>query len=183
MKSANTWFGLPSRVLHWLMAPLLLAMLLIGVGMIGTLSSMRPLLVDIHKPLGLLLLALAVLRLLLRLTGKTPALPSSMPAWQRHAASLSHWLLYGAMLAMPLLGWAMLSAGGYPLPGFSGMHLPPLVAQNVTLYANLRLAHGIVGEVFFALIVMHIAAGLRHALVLKDGVFASIALRFRSVDR
>lgn len=183
MKSANTWFSLPSRALHWLMAPLLLAMLLIGVGMISTLSSMRPLLIDIHKPLGLLLLVLAVLRLLLRLIGKTPALPSLMPAWQRHAASLSHWLLYGAMLAMPLLGWAMLSAGGYPLPGFSGMHLPPLVAQNVTLYANLRLAHGIVGEVFFALIVMHIAAGLLHALVLKDGVFASIALRFRSAGR
>jgi cytochrome b561 len=183
MKSANTRFSLPSRALHWLMAPLLLAMLLIGVGMISTLSSMRPLLVDIHKPLGLALLVLAVLRLLLRLTGKAPALPSTMPTWQRHAAGVSHWLLYGAMLAMPLLGWAMLSAGGYPLPGFSGTHLPPLVSQNVTLYANLRLAHGIVGKVFFALILVHIAAGLLHALVLKDGVFASIAPRSRSAGR
>jgi cytochrome b561 len=183
MKSANTGFSGPSRILHWLMAPLLLAMLLIGVGMIGTLSSMRPLLVDLHKPLGLALLVLALLRLLLRLGGKAPALPSSMPAWQRVAAGLSHWLLYGAMLAMPLLGWAMLSAGGYPLPGVAGMHLPPLVSQNVVLYADLRLAHGVVGQMFFALIVMHIAAGLLHALVLKDGVFASIALRLKSAGR
>jgi cytochrome b561 len=183
MKSTHTRFSLPARALHWLMAPLLVAMLLIGVGMISTLSSMRPLLVELHKPLGLALLVLAVLRLLLRLSGQAPALPSSMPAWQRHAARVSHWLLYGAMLAMPLLGWSMLSAGGYPLPGFAGTQLPPLLAQNVTLYAHLRLAHGIVGKVFFALILMHIAAGLLHALVLKDGVFASIALRFRSAGR
>lgn len=177
-------FSLPSRIVHWLMAPLLLVMLFIGIGMISTVSDWRLWLIGIHKPLGLALLVLVVLRLLLRLFGHSPAMPSSMPAWQRHVATVSHWLLYGAMLAMPLLGWGTLSAAGYPLPGIGDFHLPPIAPQNVTLYAWLRYAHGVCGEAFFALIVVHIAAGLLHALVLKDGVFNSIALlRTKSNDR
>ncbi|QRX82090.1 cytochrome b [Glaciimonas sp. PAMC28666] len=183
MKPRADSFSLPSRLLHWLMAPLLLAMLLIGVGMISTVSHWRLWLIGIHKPLGLALLVLVVLRLLLRLLGHSPKLPSSMPAWQRHVATLSHWLLYGAMFAMPLLGWGMLSAAGYPLPGIGAFHLPSIAPQNVTLYAWLRYAHGVCGQAFFALIVFHIAAGLLHALVLKDGVFKSISLRAKSGHR
>lgn len=169
-------FSLPSRVFHWMMAPLLLAMLFVGVGMVSTVSHWRPWLLDFHKPLGLALFVLAVLRLCLRLKGGAPALPAQMPAWQRFVAKLSHWLLYGAMFAMPLLGWSMLSAAGYPLPGIGGMHLPPIAPQNVALYAFLRAAHGIVGQLFFATILLHISAGLLHALVLKDGVFDAMAL-------
>ncbi|HEV7813638.1 MAG TPA: cytochrome b/b6 domain-containing protein [Janthinobacterium sp.] len=169
-------FSLPSRLFHWIMAPLLLAMLLIGVGMVATVSGWRPVLVGIHQTLGLALLALAILRLLMRLAGGSPALPASMPAWQHLIAKLSHWVLYGAMLAMPFLGWGMLSAAGYPLPGIAGMHLPPIAPQNVTLYAWLRATHGFVGEIFFATIVLHIGAGLLHALLLKDGVFDAMSL-------
>ena len=177
MKSPMTSFTLPSRLLHWLMAPLLVAMLLIGIGMVSSVSAWRPWLLNLHKPLGISLLVLGLLRLALRLVGGAPALPSSMPLWQQVLAKVSHWLLYGAMLAMPLLGWAMLSAAGYPLPGLAGWHLPAIAPQNVSLYAWLRAAHGICGEVFFAAILMHIGAGLLHALVLRDGVFASMALR------
>jgi cytochrome b561 len=180
MKSNHDSFSLPTRIVHWLMAPLLLAMLLIGIGMVSTLSAWRPTLVGLHEPLGIALFALALLRLLLRLSGHTPSMPATMHAWQRHAATLSHWVLYGAMLAMPLLGWGMLSAAGYPLPGIGGFHLPPIAPHNVTLYAALRCAHGICGMLFFALIVLHIAAGLLHALMLKDGVFDGMALRAKS---
>jgi cytochrome b561 len=173
-------FSLPSRILHWLMAPLLLAMLLIGIGMVSTLSPWRPVLIGLHEPLGIALLVLALLRLSLRAAGATPTLPSTMHAWQRHLATLSHWALYGAMLAMPLLGWGMLSAAGYPLPGFAGVHLPAIAPHNVTLYAALRFAHGVCGLLFFLLVIAHIAAGLLHALVLKDGVFDSMALRVKT---
>jgi cytochrome b561 len=177
MKSTHESFSLPSRILHWLMAPLLLAMLFIGIGMVNTLSSWRPTLVELHEPLGIALFALAIVRLLLRVTRRAPAMPSTMQVWQRYIATLSHWALYGAMLAMPLLGWGMLSAAGYPLPGIGSFHLPPIAPHNVTLYAALRFAHTACGLLFFALIVAHIAAGLLHALILKDGVFASMALR------
>ena len=172
-----TSFSLPSRLMHWLMALLLLGQLLAGVGMVATVSVWHERLVNLHKPLGIGLLALVLLRLALRWIGGSPPLPASMPAWQRHAATLSHYALYAAMLGMPLLGWAMLSAGGYPLPGVGGWHLPPIAPQNVTLYAWLRWAHGIGGQLFFLLVLMHIGAGLLHALVIKDGVFASISRR------
>jgi cytochrome b561 len=170
-------FSLASRILHWTMAPLLLAMLLIGTGMVTTVSHWRLALVDLHKPLGVALLVLAVLRLLLRLAGKTPPLPPSLPLPLRLAAHLSHWLLYGCMLAMPPIGWAMLSAAGYPLPSLGGLHLPPLLAPDVGHYALLRSAHTVLGEVFFLTVIAHIMAGLLHALVLKDGVFEAISLR------
>jgi len=173
-------FSLPSRLFHWIMAPLLLAMLLVGVGMVTTVSDWRPILVGIHKPLGLALLVLAIARLVTRLAKGAPALPATMPSWQQAIAKLSHWVLYGAMLCMPLLGWGMLSAAGYPLPGLGTWHLPPIAPVDVTLYAWLRAAHGIVGEIFFATIIMHVCAGLLHALLLKDGVFDAIALRSKS---
>ena len=173
-------FSLPSRVLHWLMALLLLAQLLAGVGMVATVSVWHDRLINLHKPLGICLLVLVVLRLVLRWVGGSPPLPASMPAWQRYAATLSHYGLYAAMLGMPLLGWAMLSAAAYPLPGIGGWHLPPIMPHNVALYAWLRWAHGIGGQLFFLLVLMHIGAGLLHALVLKDdGVFASITRRGR----
>ena len=98
------------------MAVLILAMLFIGVSMVGDLSPRHPLLVELHKATGLTLLVLVVLRIALRLTLPHPPLPRDIPPVQRLAAGASHLLLYGLMLAMPLLGWAMLSAGDYPRP-------------------------------------------------------------------
>jgi cytochrome b561 len=175
----DAMFSLPSRVLHWLMALLLLAQLLAGVGMVATVTVWHDRLVGLHKPLGLCLLVLVVLRLVLRWCGGAPPLPASMPGWQRLAAMLSHYALYALMLAMPLLGWAMQSAAGYPLPGFGGWQVPPIVPQNVALYVWLRHAHGIGGQLFFALVMLHIGAGLLHALLIRDGVFASITRRSR----
>jgi cytochrome b561 len=169
-------FSLASRLLHWTMAPLLIAMLLVGTGMVATVSHWRLTLLALHKPLGLALLVLALLRLSLRLAGRTPPLPNSLPAPLRLAAHASHWLLYGCMLAMPLIGWAMLSAGGFPLP----LHLPPLgtadVAPNVARYALLRSMHTLVGELFYLTVIAHVLAGLLHALLLRDGVFQAISL-------
>lgn len=173
MKSTHT-FSLPARLLHWVMAPALFVMLLLGAGLVSTVSVWRPVLLAWHKPLGITLLVLAVLRLVLRLTRGAPRLPASMPVWQRYLAALSHWLLYGLMLAMPLIGWAMLSAAGYPLPGLGAWHLPPLMSPDIASYALLRHAHGVLGRLFFWVILVHMLAGLTHGLLLKDGVFSSM---------
>ena len=151
-----------ARALHWSMAILILAMLFVGVGMVASLS-LRPVLIDLHRPLGMALLALAVIRLLHRWRSPPPPLPAS------------HVALYAAMLAMPLLGWAMLSAGGYPVRMTSTFSLPPLLPQDPALYSLLRLAHGWVGYALFALILLHAAAALHHAWVRRDGVFEAMA--------
>lgn len=173
----STRFPLAVRLLHWTMAPLLLAMLLIGTGMVATVSHWHTVLLNLHKPLGVALLVLAVLRLVLRLAGAVPPLPTSVPPLLRVAAHGSHWLLYGCMLAMPLIGWGMLSAGGFPLPSLGGLALPPLLAPSTAHYALLRSLHTWLGELFFLLVLGHILAGLTHALLLRDGVFEAITLR------
>ncbi|WDY55943.1 cytochrome b [Pseudomonas sp. PSKL.D1] len=159
-----------ARLLHWLMAVLILAMLFIGVSMVGDLSPRHPLLIELHKATGLALLALVLLRIVLRLTLPHPPLPRDLPYLQRLAAGASHVLLYGLMLAMPLLGWAMLSAGGYPRP----LQLPAIAPHDLQLYAVLRQAHGWAGYLLFATVVVHLGAALMHALVRRDGVLRSM---------
>ncbi len=92
-----------ARLLHWLMAVLILAMLFIGVSMVADLSLRHPVLIGLHKATGLALLVLVVLRIGVRLAVPHPPLPRDLPTLQRWAAGASHLLLYGLMLAMPLL--------------------------------------------------------------------------------
>ncbi|WP_342595835.1 cytochrome b [Salinicola lusitanus] len=167
-------FSLPARLLHWLMAIMILTMLFVGVGMVATVSERHVWLVQLHKPLGIAILALVIVRLLVRWRYGTPALPADLPPWQRLSAHLSHWMLYALMLAMPLIGWTMLSAGGYPVTLFAGVTLPDLVSPSPTLYSALRFAHTWLALSLFALILLHLAAALYHGLIRRDGVLASM---------
>src|SRR5207302_7776741 len=90
-----------SRLLHWTMAIMVLAMLFIGIGMVASLSNYHWL-ISIHKPLGILILILVAIRLVNRLLNPAPPLPQGMPAWQRFAAHGSHVVLYALLFALPL---------------------------------------------------------------------------------
>jgi len=171
---SSTHFNGLARTLHWLMAAMILAMLFVGVGMVASLAY-RPVLLDLHRPLGLAILLLAVVRLANRLLHRPPALPVDLPWWQAAAAKASHWLLYALMFAMPLIGWSMLSAGGYPVELFAGLRLPPIAPHDAVLYGWLRLAHGLLAKLLFATVLLHLAAALFHAWIRRDGVFGSMA--------
>ncbi|MGK9231178.1 cytochrome b [Inquilinus limosus] len=168
-------FTVVSRILHWGMAVLILAMLFIGIGMVATVSERYELLVSIHKPLGILVLLLVVVRIANRLFNPPPPLPRHLPAWQKLAAKASHFVLYVLMLTMPLVGWGMLSAAGYPIVLWGPLHLPPILPHDAALYAALRSAHTLLAYLLFATILAHLGAALMHALIHRDGVFASMA--------
>jgi len=168
-------FAGSSRVLHWLMAPLLLAMLLVGIGMVATVSPLYSVLLAIHRPLGIALLVLALLRIANRIANRPPPLPESLPSPQRLAAFGSHYLLYALMVAMPLIGWGMLSAERYPIVLFGSVRLPPILPHSVTLFAILRPLHSIFAYLLFLTILLHVAAALFHGLIRRDGVLASMA--------
>ncbi len=174
MSHTPTHFHPLARTLHWAMAVLIIAMLFIGVGMVASISPRHAWLIALHKPLGILLLILALLRLLVRVTQPIPSLPKDLPRWQQGAASLSHYLLYALMVAQPLVGWGMLSAGGYPVTLAAGLQLPPLLAPDIQTYALLRTAHTWLAYLFFATILLHAAAALFHGLIRRDGVLASM---------
>lgn len=175
MNRSGTHFNRLQRLLHWLMAILIIAMLFVGVGMVSTIAPTYVALVATHKTLGIALLILALLRIIVRLRSGTPPLPRDLPEPIRLAAKLSHYALYALMIAMPLLGWGMVSAGGYPVKLLWGIHLPTIAPHSATLFTLLHAAHVTLAFAFFALILLHIAAGLFHALVRKDGVFESMA--------
>ena len=172
--TARRHFSPLHRALHWLMAVCIIAMLFIGVGMVSTVRPDYLTLIDIHKPLGLAILALAIVRLIVRVTSGAPRLPADLPEPMKLAAHLSHYVLYAMMIGMPLVGWAMISAGGYPVTIFGSVHLPALVGQSDGLHALLRTLHVDGAFVFFALILTHLAAALFHALVRRDGVFEAM---------
>jgi cytochrome b561 len=175
MTPARTYFSPLARLLHWTMAPLIVAMLFIGVGMVASVSRAHNTLVAIHKPLGIALLLLVVLRVGVRLTRGSPPLPDDMPTPQRLAAKASHLVLYVLMAAMPLIGWAMLSAAGYPVTLYGPLHLPPIAPHNVELFALLRALHTWLAFALFATVLLHLAAALFHGLIRRDGVFSSMA--------
>ena len=162
------------RLIHWTMAALILLMLFVGIGMVSTAGPAYETLIRFHRPLGIAILAIVVVRLVIRLATGAPALPADMPAPMKLVAKASHILLYAAMFAMPLIGWAMLSAGGYPVEIAKGLALPPIVPQDLRLFGLLRLAHSLVAFAFFALILAHLSAALVHALIRRDGVFEAM---------
>ncbi len=167
-------FNLLARLLHWSMAAMILAMLLIGVAMVASLADYH-VLVAVHRPLGLLILLLLFVRIANRWRHPPPPLPADLPAWQRRAAHASHVALYGLMLAMPLVGWAMLSAARYPVTLVGPFVLPPIMPHSPRAYAVLRELHGVLAYVLFGLVLAHLGAALLHALIRRDGVFASMA--------
>jgi cytochrome b561 len=168
-------FSAPSRFLHWLMALLILAMLFIGIGMVSSTSPRYAQLVSIHKPLGVAILCLVVIRFLNRLINRPPPLPASLPPIQRFGAHASHWALYALMFAMPLVGWGMLSAAGYPIVMFGPVELPPILPKDPTVYAALRALHTILAYLLFLTFLLHLSAALFHGLIRRDGVLESMA--------
>jgi cytochrome b561 len=163
------------RLLHWLMAVCMFAMLFIGVGMLSTVKPKYLTLVSIHKPLGIAILVLALVRLAVRLRYGAPSLPADLPEPMKLAAKLSHYAFYVLMISMPLIGWGMLSAAAYPVVLFGDVHLPAIVPHSDGLHTLLWNAHFYLAFAFFALILMHVAAALFHALVRRDGVFEAMA--------
>ena len=170
-----TQFALLSRILHWLMAVLLLAMLFIGVAMVASLGDYRWL-VAIHRPLGILILILAAIRLVNRMCTTLPPFPPTMSPQERFIASASERLLYALMFALPLVGWGMLSAGHYPIVMLGPVHLPPILPANPTLYAVLRETHTLLAYLLFLTFLAHLSAVLFHTLIIRDRLLDRMAL-------
>ncbi|GLQ97696.1 cytochrome b [Dyella mobilis] len=179
MTRSPTQFVLAARVLHWLMAAMIVAMLFIGVGMVASVSERHEWLLRIHKPLGMAILLLAVVRLAVRLRHAPPPLPDDLPAIQKLAALASHWLLYALMLIIPLVGWAMLSAGGYPVMLSESLRLPPIFPTNAIAFAMLRHAHAWLAILLLLTFLAHLGAALYHGLIRRDGVLSSMLWSWR----
>jgi cytochrome b561 len=160
-------FAWSSRVLHWLMAAMILTMLFVGAAMVSSLDHYHRLL-SIHRPLGIAILVFVIVRFVNRQLMRMPPFPPTMPQAERAIASASELLLYTLMFLQPLVGWAMLSAARYPVMLFGSLHLPPILPVNQSLFVVLRTTHTILAYLLFFTFTAHLAGVLLHTLVLRD---------------
>jgi cytochrome b561 len=162
------------RFFHWLTAGLVLTMLGIGVSMVASLAHYHRLL-SIHRPLGVLILMVVVIRFVNRHYSQLPPFPATMSAQERSIASKSELVLYTLLFLMPLVGWGMLSAARYPIALFGSVHLPWILPHSVLLYAFLRATHTVLAGLLFLTFLAHLGAVLFHTLVVRDGMLRRMA--------
>ena len=167
-------FNVLARVLHWTMAAMVLTMLCIGVAMVVSLANYH-VLVSIHRPLGIAILVLVVIRFVNRLLHRPPPLPPTMSRAERLAATTSEYVMYALMFLLPLVGWGMLSAAAYPIVMFGSVHLPSILPHDAMLHAVLRKAHTILAYLFFLMFLAHFGAILFHTLIVRDGILKRMA--------
>jgi cytochrome b561 len=157
------------------MAPMVIAQLLIGVIMIASLSY-YPLLLAIHRPLGVAILVFAVVRLANRLRHRPPPFLATMGRAERRIATWSEYSLYALLLVQPVIGWAMLSAARFPVTLVGPVRLPGIAPHDINVYAVLRECHGVFAFLLFATFTAHMCAVLFHTLVLRDKLINRMAL-------
>jgi cytochrome b561 len=175
--TATTRYGAIALGFHWLLALMIVGSLGVGLYMADLpFSPLRLKLINWHKWAGITILLLSALRLLWRLLHRPPALPaqvlSAMPSWQRHAHAATHAALYVFFFAVPLSGWAYSSAAGFQIVWFGVLPLPDWVSVNKPLAdAVLKPLHATLAFTLAALVLLHIAATLKHQFIDRDGLF------------
>ena len=163
--------------LHWLLAVALVGSFSVGVYMADLpVSPQRLKLYNWHKWAGITILTLSFVRLLWRLTHRPPA-DVPMVAWQRTAAHATHKLLYVLFFAVPLVGWAYSSAAGFPVVVFGVLPLPDFVPADKALAEAIKPWHGSLALLMAVLVVLHVAAALKHQFVDRDGLLGRMWLR------
>lgn len=172
----NTPLNPPSRytglaiALHWLLGLMIVGAFAVGLYMADLpMSPSRLKLFNWHKWAGITILALSVLRLLWRFTHRPPAdLPA--PRWQNLAAHGTHWALYALFFLVPLAGWAYSSAAGFPVVWFGVLPLPDFVGKDKALADILKERHELLAWLLAVLVLLHIAAALKHHFIDRDGL-------------
>lgn len=169
IRNTRERWGAVSQLLHWLIVALIAVqaalgltglMLPLGVAKLATLAR--------HKSIGITILGLATLRLLWRWVNPTPPLPSNLEPHERFLARFTHAALYVLLFAMPLTGWTMSSARGFPVSWFNLLELPDLVPKSAPLYGALVATHAALACSLAVVVALHVAGALKHHFVLRD---------------
>jgi len=159
-------------------AALLLVLIAMGLYMVQLpdvgFDTNKITLILVHKALGMLALAIAALRLGWRLANVLPRFVDGLPDWQQVAARFVHLMFYALLFAVPVTGWLMSSAGGYPVPFFSFFDVPDLIGTNEWLFQVLIEVHRWLAWLLLFFLVLHAAAALRHHFALRDDTLQRI---------
>ncbi len=174
MTATTKQYSGASRLIHWVMAILVIGMIPIGFLMVqqGLSRSLQNFLFISHKNIGVLLLILVFVRLFNRWRNPPNLEPVEMAPIQAFAAHMTHIALYGLLLIMPLAGYIRVRAGGFPIESLDAMGIPALVPRSEALAEAAKAVHFYGSYAIAGVLLMHIGAACFHALVLKDGVMS-----------
>ncbi|MDD3445816.1 MAG: cytochrome b [Zavarzinia sp.] len=179
--SARNDYTSIAKLLHWFMAALL-----IGVWIVGFLLDDMPkgpdkmAMVNLHKAVGSTVIVLVGLRIVWRLFHPVPRLPDSIPPVLQLLARLGQFLLYGLMIGMPVSGWLMSSAFGYPVMMAGIIEMPnPFSAPDPELAQAFAKAHGLMAWILALTVIAHIALALKHHFFAKNDVLLRMLPRLR----
>jgi len=167
-------YNLLTRVLHWLIAAVILGLVGLGWWMVDLTYYDRwyNRSLELHKSAGLVLLAVVAVFVAWALVRRGPPLPDSIPRWQRIAAHATHGLLFVLMLAMPVTGYLISTSAGAPVSVFGLFEVPALVnggeqLRDLAIDLHYYMAYGAL-----ALVGLHAAAALKHQFVDRDGTLS-----------
>jgi cytochrome b561 len=171
--SARSRYSSVAIALHWAIAGLIIFNLILGSVMESFPQSIRFLLVRTHATAGFLVLALSVVRVVWRITHRPPPFSAAMAAWERALAHLAHYALYAMMLAMPLIGWAILSAHparpGHGIALVGPLQMPPIgfISRwqdpfQKAMHDRFAEVHSVGGWIILGLLLLHVAGALKH---------------------
>jgi cytochrome b561 len=170
-KAVGATYSGAAKTLHWLIVLLLIAQFIFAWTMphIGRNTPVTTL-ISLHFTFGIIILALAVIRLIVRLAQGEPAPEDGLPPWQMTSARVLHWLLYLLLFVVPILGWMNASWRGMPIVMF-GVELPALMAKRAPGWGWTGDVHGLLAEYgMLTLVGLHVLAGLYHYFVRHDRV-------------
>lgn len=171
MKGNEASYTTTAVALHWVVAILILCAAGFGLVLDDMPLSPRKLhWIAYHKWAGITIFILVALRLLWRLYKPAPPLPPEMPAWQRVAAHVSHFLLYALMLATPIVGWLQSSAEGITVTWFNLVTLPSPLTKDKEFADLLMDAHSALAFSILGLVALHAAAAIKHHFIDRDSV-------------
>lgn len=159
-------YSLSMRILHWLMAVIIIALLAAGITMVrldDQVPAKFQVLFPWHKSFGLLAFILVMIRLAVRRRTRVPALPAGISGWERKAVRAGHYLFYFLMIFVPCMGYALSSTytqsdGEF----FFGVNLPELLPKNDAQFEVFWLLHRIGAFTLLGLLVLHIIGALKH---------------------
>jgi len=162
-------YNLTAQLFHWSIAALILGLIVLGFYMDSMeRSPFKFELYGYHKALGILVLVMAVMRIIWKHVSERPSPLSHHKNWEKCLSKTIHIVLYLAMIAMPLSGWVMSSAGGYGVSFFGLFDVPAIVDKNKELGRIAYQIHGVLPYIVMGCVGLHILGALKHHVLDQD---------------
>jgi cytochrome b561 len=170
LRNTTRSWGAVTKSLHWLIVLLVISQWAIVQYAEGLPLAAKGSPLNLHKSIGMTILALAVIRLVWRLANPVPSLEGLAASWEQKLARLSHVMLYAMLFAMPITGWMMSSARNFPVSWFGQFQFPDLVSPSRTLYQRMNDLHETLFAVLALVALLHVAGAIKHHFIDRNEV-------------